>query len=131
MRQNKSAKSAASLSKFSWGKITEYTDTESEVEKTYIEMNKPMKRLNNKRTRSANSIPSKTRRYGLVKYPQINLEYYLPNCPEKYLLPVRFPYLYKKIMKSIANIKTNNYEIKMREHISQSGVMLTTKNKLY
>jgi hypothetical protein len=53
------------------------------------------------RTRTPNSIPSKTGQYRLVKYPEISLEYQLPNCPERYLLPIRFPILYENIVNSL------------------------------
>ena len=58
------------------------------------------------RSRTPSSIPSRIRNYALIKYPEIHLEYQLPNCPEKYLLPIRFPALYKNIITSLIG---NNY----------------------
>ena len=58
------------------------------------------------RSRTPSSIPSRIRNYALIKYPEIQLEYQLPNCPEKYLLPIRFPALYKNIITSLIG---NNY----------------------
>lgn len=53
------------------------------------------------RSRTPSSIPSKCQRYKLVPYPQIVLEYQMPNSPEKYLLPIRFPRLFHNIVRSL------------------------------
>ena len=84
-------------------KIIDFSDSDEEDEEfntntdTYLKFS----RFQLERPRTANSIPSKNGKYVFIKAPQLNLEYQLPNTPEKYLLPVRFPKLYNKIVREI------------------------------
>ncbi len=41
-------------------------------------------------------------------YSQLNIEYRLPNSIERYLLPVRFPILYRNILKNLYRLKSGN-----------------------
>ncbi|CAF0852544.1 unnamed protein product, partial [Brachionus calyciflorus] len=66
------------------------------------------------RSRTPSSIPSKRKYYNLFEYPEINLEFQLPDSPEKYLLPIRFPILYSKIIKSLSKIKLDEYQLRSR-----------------
>jgi hypothetical protein len=129
----KSRKSGTS-SKMSWNKFPGVTDTEDEEDEDddNDEDNAGRKSrvfVRPEPARSTNSIPSRMRRYALVKYPQIDMEYRLPNSPEKYLLPVRFPIMYKKILSSIDAIKADRYEIRMNRFNIRSGLMCSVKNQ--
>jgi hypothetical protein len=132
MRKSRKPNKSAASSKISWNRLDEVTDTENddddEDKNDKEKKRKRLKELQNSRARSANSIPEKLRSYAFVKYPQIDMEYCLPNSPEKYLLPVRFPALYEKILRSIYRIKNNHYEVKMNRYNIRSGVMCSTKN---
>ena len=82
-------------------------------------------RLRVERPRTANSIPNKSN-YMFQKAPELNLEYGVPNSPEKYLLPVRFPKLYGLILKSI---KKHNEKIQLElerqqnDQSQESGIL--------
>ena len=41
-------------------------------------------------------------------YSQLNIEYKLPNSIERFLLPVRFPILYRNIIKNLYRLKSGN-----------------------
>ncbi len=84
-------------------KMIEFSDSEEEDEEFAANTENFLRfsRFQLERPRTANSIPNKNGKYVFVKAPELNLEYQLPNSPEKYLLPVRFPKLYSKIIKSI------------------------------
>ena len=63
------------------------------------------------RSHTPSSIPHMGRSYQLVQYPVINLEYQIPDCPERYLLPIRFPKLYQRIVSSLVKFKeTDSYK---------------------
>lgn len=83
-------------------KIIDFTDSEEE-EEFALQNDQALKfsRFQLDRPRTANSIPNKNGKYVFIKAPQLNLEYQLPNSPEKYLLPIRFPRLYSKILRGI------------------------------
>ena len=83
-------------------KIIDFTDSEEE-EEFALQNEQALKftRFQLDRPRTANSIPNKNGKYVFIKAPQLNLEYQLPNSPEKYLLPIRFPKLYSKILRGI------------------------------
>lgn len=51
--------------------------------------------------KSASSIPSKTNFDELRGYPEIKLRVNFPGSPEKYLLPIRFPKLYRNLIKKL------------------------------
>ncbi len=84
-------------------KLIEFSDSEEEDEEFTANTENYLKfeRFQLERPRTANSIPNKNGKYIFMKAPELNLEYQLPNSPEKHLLPVRFPVLYSKIIKSI------------------------------
>ncbi len=103
----KSAGSLVSKSRAShMSKLIDFSDSEEEEEEfnnLTSNENATLKynRFQLVRPRTANSIPCKNGKYVFIKAPQLNLEYQLPNSPEKHLLPIRFPKLYNKIIKSI------------------------------
>lgn len=86
-------------------KLIDFSDSEEEEEEFNQTSNDnamlKFKQFQLERPRTANSIPCKNGKYVFIKAPQLNLEYQLPNSPEKKLLPIRFPKLYNKIIKSI------------------------------
>jgi hypothetical protein len=93
-----------------WIKINDCSDTEEEISDHEIKASKKPIRVPVERPRSAVSIPSKCHSYTLVKCPEIRLEYQLPNSPEKYLLPIRFPALYNKIVNNLFKSRRKNDE---------------------
>lgn len=97
-------------------KIIDFSDSEEEEEEftTNTENFLKFSRFQLERQRTANSIPSKNGKYVFIKAPELNLEYQLPNSPEKHLLPVRFPKLYSKIIKNI-----NEYNKKLEAEEEQ------------
>jgi hypothetical protein len=145
MSNSRQSRKSTAFSRGSWNTIKEISDSEPEFDDTnikninknsaskisssnsYISKHWVINRSANSaanlnRTKSANSIPSKNR-YSLAKYPNLSLEYELPNSPEKYLIPIRFPNLYKNIVKSLSKIKSNKWEIKMDKY-SHNGILI-------
>jgi hypothetical protein len=66
-------------------------------------------RARNKSQASIPSIPSKCRRYKLVRYPEIKFRYKIPGYPECYLLPIRFPKLHTRIISDLLKCKTKKH----------------------
>jgi len=64
---------------------------------------KSASKLSIERSRTPTSIPliDRSAHQNIKKYPQLNLELRLPQYPEKYLLPIRFPILYQNIISNL------------------------------
>ena len=103
-----------------WKKLTDYSDTDEETSDQEIRQARRPTRLPVERPRTPNSIPSKCQSYTLIKGPEIHFEYQLPNCPEKYLLPVRFPALYSKIVASLNSARGRLEEKSSHKQLAKS-----------
>ena len=106
--------------------IDQEEDWDEENESTPMRLDSAVAgKLRVERPRTANSIPNKSG-FMFQKAPELNLEYGIPNSPEKYLLPVRFPKLYGLILKSI---KKHNEKIQreierqQNDESQESGIL--------
>ena len=103
-----------------WTKINDFSESSGQEDFSDQEIKFQMKSIKKplERPRSTVSIPSKCHNFTLIKDPEIRLEYHLPNCPEKYLLPIRFPLLYNKIVNSL----NKSSRIKNQENSNETKV---------
>jgi hypothetical protein len=97
------------------------------------EENKDDETVGIQRPRTANSIPNKTS-FMFIKAPEINLEYQLPNSPEKYLLPIRFPILYSNIINSVKRMNKKiecELERRKQEELGTSDGSIISNSLIY